>query len=208
MTESEKARVSAAFNGVPMQGDAAFSPEVNERLATAEQNARQVFQTIESPWPAVHRLITTAHSAQNNRKRVFWLNKAADALLNTYGPLSACKTGCAHCCHIPVEINKAEADAIGKAIGRKPTPKADHLEKTGPEFEPCTFLEDNQCAIYKDRPSVCRSHINMDKDDLLCRLVPGAAIPVPYLDTRPLIMARAIIGGHTELADIRQWFPK
>ena len=49
--------------------------------------------------------------------------------------------------------------------------------------------------------------MNMDKDDLLCRLVPGSSIPVPYLDTTPLLFAQVQIDPSSERADIRQWFP-
>ena len=54
---------------------------------------------------------------------------------------------------------------------------------------------------------VCRSHMNLDQDELLCRLIPGVAVPVPYLDTRLLALASIeILGASQPLADLRQWF--
>jgi uncharacterized protein len=209
MTEAEKASVRDALVGTNMAPSEAFSPEVNERLEVAGQQAENAVASVPSPWPTVHKLISAANSASTAEKRVLWINKAADALANAYQPVAACKSGCSHCCHIPVNLTKAEAEVLGKAIGRKPVPLASHTPPDqSTEFQPCSFLVDDDCSIYKDRPSVCRTHLNMDQDDLLCRLVPGARIPVPYLDTRPLVMARVMAGGRSANADIRQWFHK
>jgi hypothetical protein len=54
---------------------------------------------------------------------------------------------------------------------------------------------------------VCRVHVSLDDDDLLCRLVPGQDVPVPYADTRQVqaIFLAAQL-GHT-VADIREFFP-
>ncbi len=207
LPSKEKESIAAALRGVSMEPDPSFSPEVNERLATAGDNAQNAVASVPTPWPNVSRLLQSAYSAKTAGKRVFWINKAADALVVAYGPASACKPGCSHCCHIPVKLTKAEADAIGEAISRRPTPVEQH-EEMQDEFSPCPLLHDNKCVAYAHRPSVCRSHLNMDVDDLLCRLVPGASIPVLYLDTRPLTMARVFTGGRSGMADIRQWFPR
>lgn len=207
MSDADKATVRDAIVGTSMAPSESFSPEVNARLATAVQHAKSAIASVPSPWPAVFQLIIAATSASTAAKRVLWINKAADALARAYQPVSACKEGCSHCCRIPVNLTKAEAEVLGKAIGRKPAPLASHNTNESVEFPPCSFLVDEKCSVYQHRPAVCRTHMNMDQDDLLCRLVPGAKIPVPYLDTRPIVMARVQVGGHSTNADIRQWFP-
>lgn len=209
MPEADKAFVRQSLQGLSPEPSADFPPEVNARLASAEAHAQKAVASVESPWPVVFKLLDTARKAPTAGKRVFWLARAADALSRTYGPVAACKAGCAHCCHIPVKITHAEAVAIGKAIGRTPAPVDSHQPAMANVFEPCTFLVNSRCSIYESRPAVCRVHMNMDEDDLLCRLVPGASIPVPYLDTTPLVMVQVETAsvGASRPADIRQWFP-
>jgi hypothetical protein len=186
-------------------------PEIQERLAGSEAHARAAaanVSTVESN--RVLPALSMAASSSTSGKRVFWLQKAAQTLANSYGPHAACSEGCSHCCHIPVQITQAEALFIGRQIGRRPLAP----EHQGPApvvdgyASPCPFLLDNRCSIYTHRPMVCRSHMNLDRDDLLCRLLPGVPVPVPYLDTRFLALAAVDILGPTQpLADLRQWFP-
>ena len=49
----------------------------------------------------------------------------------------------------------------------------------------------------------------MDGDDLLCQIVPGAAVPVPYMDNRAILLGTLLVGGTSpRIADVRDWFPK
>lgn len=153
--------------------------------------------------------LDTAANAKASGKRVHWLQRAAQSLANIYGPLSACKARFAHCCHIPVKITQAEVVYLGQQTGRKPADVGALLaESEIKAYEsPCPFLADNKCSVYEFRPAVCRSHLNLDRDDLLCQLLRGMDVPVPYLDTRPLIAASfVILGAAQPIAGIRQWF--
>ncbi|MBS3912750.1 MAG: YkgJ family cysteine cluster protein [Hydrogenophaga sp.] len=184
--------------------------DIQARLETAPEHARAAVARVTSE--DANRalpLLANAAASSTSGKRVFWLHKAAQSLADTYGTHSACRPGCSHCCHIPVKITQAEAIYIGRQIGRRPR-AAKHL---GPPpsivgYEsPCPFLASDSCSIYEWRPMVCRSHLNFDQDDLLCRLLPGMSVPVPYLDTRLLVLAAIDILGQTQpIADIRQWF--
>ena len=48
----------------------------------------------------------------------------------------------------------------------------------------------------------------LDRDDLLCRLVPGHAIPVPYADARMLKGLYLLAQPAARLADVRGFFPQ
>jgi Fe-S-cluster containining protein len=155
-------------------------------------------------------LIDVAARSPTAAKRVLWLQKAGDALSSAYGPVSACKPGCSHCCHIPLVITQVEAVQIGRAIGRKPAKIEQPVETLNFSgyTSPCPMLgADQLCSIYEHRPAVCRGHMNMDRDNLLCQLIPDTPVPVPYLDTRLLSLGSAtILGANQVMADIRQWF--
>jgi hypothetical protein len=63
------------------------------------------------------------------------------------------------------------------------------------------------CSIYNARPMACRLLLNLDDDDLLCRRVEGAAVPVPYADSDQLKTLYLMAQVASPLADIRDFFP-
>lgn len=208
-TRLEKA-LRTLLEGESMQTSPDFPDEVNERIPHAAQNAAQAVAKIPADVrPNINRLLNVAVQAQTKSKSVMWLHHAADAVLAAYGPHAACKAGCSHCCHIPVAVSASEARILGRAIGRKPVPRESHQEVRVEGYNsPCPFLRDGECSVYKHRPTVCRTHLNLDIDDLLCRLIPGQTVPVPYLDTLPFTTASVAIDPSRDAwADIRQWFP-
>lgn len=128
----------------------------------------------------------------------------------------ACKRGCDACCHIAVTISEQEAVVIGKEIGVKPTLPTRYIDHGNNRANidqysgvPCPFLQNGQCTIYASRPLACRTQFNMDADALLCTLVPGEDISVPYWNHMPLTMvfAKAFMGSWEKHADLRAFFP-
>lgn len=126
---------------------------------------------------------------------------------------SACGSGCNHCCHIETTVPRSEAKLIANAIGR---PLAEPEERLSIETiagrrkffgVPCTFLVNGKCSIYAHRPLVCRTLVNLDSVDTLCRLVPGVDVPVPYLQAVELQGYFAYLTHVEQYADIREWFP-
>lgn len=129
----------------------------------------------------------------------------------------ACRKGCSHCCHTPIALNPVEAKMVGDDIGREPR----HLQLGIPKFDrygalagvdwgyhnPCAFLKDGACSIYEHRPLVCRIHFNLDRDELLCKLVGQHYHSVPFMDMQQYHLAYIQICG-VGLADIREYFPR
>jgi len=210
MNEVEKALQKLLEGDDPSPQDH-FPPKVNARLREPPSWAsKEPTESEKNRHDDAMRLLGAAQRASKTAQRITWLNKAADAFSASHASRAACKDRCDHCCHIPVKLSQAEAAFLGKAIGRAPTP-ASELSQTPWDqapMSPCTFLEAGHCSVYVNRPAVCRTHMNMDRDDLLCRLVPGLDIPVPYADTRAFAFVSMHIAGEGEWADIRQWFPR
>jgi hypothetical protein len=173
------------------------------------------------------RLLNRAVEAKTAVQRIFWLRREADLVSTAAMPLSACKDQCSHCCNIGVMITEQEAGVIGKEIGRKPeSPAVGNFiqgdEGVDPEVfwnatsqmtdeftgVPCTFLgSDKRCTIYEFRPMACRHQINLDFDGLLCEIVPGSNIPVPYLNMSNSKFAYLFaMGLRSKISDIRHFF--
>ena len=165
------------------------------------------------------RFADLALSAPTAGKRISWLRKAADRFAANLVPVSACRSGCAHCCHIGVAITKAEATRIAKETGVSLNAAAgmsvEAMRELSPQSPdvfggPCTFLDHQtqRCSIYDNRPLQCRLLFNLDEDDLLCQLVEGGAPNVPYANAQAHHFAAAIaLGEHQLVDDIRRWFP-
>lgn len=214
--------------------DPTWPESVRDRLAELSAddtgvNERCYSINVDLPPTVRRQLLHQAIQSTTNQKRIFWLRREADLLNQAAMKVTACGTGCSHCCHSSVMLVDSEALAIGREIGRAPysppegkyiltnldavgegcAEKADALahEFTG---DPCPFLDsDSKCSIYNSRPFACREQINLDRDDLLCRLVPGATVPVPYLDvTTSKVAYIAAFGMNRKMADIRYFFPR
>lgn len=194
-----------------------FPPAVNERILAAKSvvneriDALSANPTYASSMDKAAAHLARALSAKKASAAVHWFHLAASQWSEPLHSVAACKKGCSHCCHIPVAIGHAEAVYIAEKTGHKFNEKADAtFDPEQPQLvgysSPCPFLVDNTCSIHAIRPQVCRTHVNMDEDDLLCRLVPGARIPVPYANANAFIEPALRISKF-RLADIRQWFP-
>lgn len=107
----------------------------------------------------------------------------------------------------------SEAKLIAKAIGRRLAEPDEplNIETIAGRRKffgvPCSFLVDGKCSIYVHRPLVCRTLVNLDSVDTLCRLVPGVDVPVPYLQAVEMQGYFAYLTQDEQYADIREWFP-
>lgn len=205
------------------------SPEV---LAHIERRWEGLTQRIEAKLLTLQgidqrqewRLLDQAAKASTAAKRVMWLRRAAASITEGAAPLAACQKGCSHCCHIAVMISRTEAQVIAKETGARMNPLAGKFNMANADDDggagfknatkeafgkPCTFLKDGGCGAYASRPLQCRLLLNMDEDALLCQLVDGGTINVPYLNTQSFQMDSVVIlGARQDYDDIRNWFPE
>lgn len=204
-------------------------PDTLEHRARIAQRMAGVFENVEARMAPLEglsrateaRMMAQAAQATTVTQRVHWLWRAADAGTQAATKIAACRQGCTHCCHQSVVVSKAEARVIAKATGAKLNTQAGQYGHETEDLEaardalrvrftgsPCVFLKSGSCSIYAHRPLVCRWHLNMDADDLLCQIVDGGEPPVvPYLDMSQQEMhAVLILGLHQSFDDIREWF--
>jgi hypothetical protein len=190
------------------------------RARLAELNAHEYPQdnadaiTDRIDWAEVNsRARAIIHENRSMRSRILAVWQIANYIGEQTAGHVACKRGCSHCCNIAVSLPKQEAELIGERIGRKPATTKPRLDGDHIAFgyhNPCPFLRDGECSIYESRPTACRIHYSVDRDDLLCRLVPPYSIPVPYLNTTritTLLIQVSSRGAMPHYADIREWFP-
>jgi Fe-S-cluster containining protein len=193
----------------------AFPPKVQARLrtsdATAQRNVEAASAELRPVIGRLNRMLETVDSRRLHPKAAMrLLRDLASRWAKPLARHSACRKSCAHCCHIPVLISPLEAQVMAEDLklrAAKPTLALEATHEPG-YHDPCVFLRGSSCSIYAHRPLICRVHLNMDADALLCELVEGAGIPVPYANSQQIQMVYAQLGGASGLADIRDFFPQ
>lgn len=213
---NELRRVVGGSGDLKSQGRGLLPPDVAERLQTAEAvasaNATRVAARMKTKQDVLRVLLMRPLEkgiGRAERLRRLW--KLYDTWGEAVRPESACRSGCSNCCWIGVGVLQTEAEAIGKFIGRKPrdpvVPENGRGLAEAAFGKACTFLKDGACSIYEVRPLACRGLFSLDEDNLLCRLVSGAQVPVPYADNTQIMTHMVMAMGAERMADIREWFP-
>jgi Fe-S-cluster containining protein len=198
-----------------------------QRACTAAEHAHadRAAKSVRHQPDAVRSLLRRAAVVPRPGKRIRLVLEAADAFAAPFSRVAACRRGCAHCCHQAVPITGAEARLLSQATGRplaspeNAMPVRALIEETPQQAElriaarpparpgPCPFLVDDECSAYAQRPLTCRTHISLASSDLLCRVVPGHPVGVPYADATLVRALGLAILEHESIADIREWFP-
>lgn len=222
-----------AVNGfVPSGEQTEHLGQVRERLAQGFERLGERLAHVQRRLQPDTRqaLVEQALSSATAKQRVFWLRRASDVVQQATQGLAACHEGCAHCCHLSVVIAEPEARLIARETSaRLREPAAEHVFSAAEIMRaldggqdavrnqqqrmtkrhtgsPCPFLGHGRCGIYRHRPLMCRLLVNMDDDELLCRLVEGQDVEVPYLNRTAEQLAYVLaMGENARFADIRDW---
>jgi uncharacterized protein len=188
---------------------------VRQRIAVMEDGARQrgqrMAQALKAQAPLLNALTQRAMEPRlGAQERVKRLRALGSVWASCVAPVAACQRRCSHCCHIGVAVFASEAQVIGKELGRKPISlEAGHVADLSSYGygRPCHFLRDGECSIYESRPLACRIQFSLDVDPMLCELIEGTTVPVPYADRRLLEVMTSVAFSTDTLADLREWFP-
>ena len=166
---------------------------------------------------AINTVAQMAQDAQEPAHKAFYMHLVLDTLAKATEGIVPCKSGCSHCCNMATLITAQEAQALAKASGRDMTmPSSDKFNRLEDEDVriyngvACPFLIENKCSVYASRPHACRVHYSLDRDNLLCQIVPGKEIRTPTLNTMQYTMLSVAIQGNPldlKYADIREFFP-
>lgn len=166
----------------------------------------------------INRTAIALQETPSREGKFIWLRQLTATLAKATQGFVPCKAGCAHCCRMATLISTVEAEAIARVTGLPMTMPADEVfvrgdasaEQAQYEGQPCPMLKDERCSIYADRPFACRVHYSVDRDELLCRIVPGHPIRTPSLDAGRFHLLALLAHGDpmsVRLADIRAFFP-
>lgn len=100
----------------------------------------------------------------------------------------SCAAGCAACCHARFSVFAVEAAPIRDALARLAVAdpllraRVRHQADDPAHAERCALLVDDRCAVYAERPLICRSHgLPVLADDRVdhCPLNFTADVPPP-----------------------------
>jgi hypothetical protein len=90
------------------------------------------------------------------------LDKACQAIQDTYAAEIACRRGCAgNCCRIHLSIFAVEAVALARALKKLPAEMFGRIREKAintTRYGPCPLLENGACLMYPLRLVICRTH--------------------------------------------------
>ncbi len=80
-----------------------------------------------------------------------------DRVLSAYADDVVCARGCTDCCLTDISVFPVEADAVLAAFRQLPEATRARLRERAARGDNCVFLLDGGCAVYQERPIICRS---------------------------------------------------
>ena len=148
----------------------------------------------------------------SNKSKLHKIYLLADEITQVAKPFIACGNGCANCCKMNVMISTVEAERIGNAIGSNPAKITASRRHDQSRFlgVSCTFLKNDSCSIYSDRPLVCRTHVAFDDSAYWCDPSRSTVKGMPMITFGGLQSALheiTAVSNKNVYADIRDFFP-
>ena len=136
------------------------------------------------------------------------LYRKVEDILGTYtNPPVACRAGCAHCCHLPVDVTAVELMTLLQHLVATRTPaELDRIRQIAQAYSsvsadtpeqsrvavrmPCALLVNDQCSAYEVRPLACRGFHSFDVADCVEAFLPeNARKTFPIADARRTLVA-------------------
>ncbi len=112
----------------------------------------------------------------------------AAALYGRHPTRFACRAGCDGCCQSERRVSDMEFDALAAAVAALEPARRERLAAAAGPDGACSLLLDGRCAVYWERPLICRSHglpILMEGRRDACPLNFHPAPGLPSLDDLP-----------------------
>lgn len=81
-----------------------------------------------------------------------------DAASRRAGAQMRCAQGCESCCHVDLSVFEVEAAPIRTALAALSEALRTRVRAQAGQTEHCAMLVDGLCAVYEQRPLICRSH--------------------------------------------------
>lgn len=81
-----------------------------------------------------------------------------DAAAAKAGDAMRCARGCEACCHVDLSVFEVEAAPIREALAALPSALRESVRAQASQTERCAMLVEGSCAVYGQRPLICRSH--------------------------------------------------
>ena len=100
------------------------------------------------------------NSLQNYHRLRDKVDNLCRGITKLLGDSLACKTGCSSCC-LQISVFPVEAASIIEILKKRPPEELLLLKRNLSKWDKedrCTFLSDDLCLIYENRPIICRTH--------------------------------------------------
>lgn len=170
--------------------------------------------TSEEQAAAEKRLNHLVNASIDPAKRLKLLYRFIDKMWHDgFGNAVVCKRGCAHCCNVSVYLTDYEAQYI--AYQQRIDVNLDKEKAGDYTDQPCTFLKDNECSIYEDRPLACRVYGTFDSADYCAdptypshQIIAVGAPGDGGLDAANHVALFLMQCSGFKYKDIRQYFPE
>jgi uncharacterized protein len=139
-----------------------------------------------------------------------------DRVMEKHQDKMACAPGCASCCKVDLSVFPIEANQVKKALATLPAQTMAKIKERIAKEEFCPLLIDDHCAIYEERPIICRSQgiplvleeyqvdlcpEHIKKGLTLEDLGPDDLLNLERLNIMLVVLHRAHIKGTDELDD-------
>ena len=140
-------------------------------------------------------------------KKLEMLYSFMDELSKFISRFTPCKKGCSACCYYKVSVSEVEIEYVEKRTQfRRSFNIAPARNFHG---EPCPFLVNSSCSIYKARPFVCRKHHALTPDEYWCKPERSNNVLFPLVGFTNVDGAFEVIRRESKSGgpyDIRQFF--